>query len=106
MSEEIRVALTGKYRSADVVVEVAGGRAELSVGDDGGFELRLADAGDGPGDRVLQGNVAPEGRFAYAVSKHDEADAYALIDHQLGYDPAFVVYGEIPEAEGDGPCSA
>lgn len=100
MSEEIRVTLTSKDDSADVVVEAAGGRAELSVGKDGGFELKLADAGDSLGDRVLQGNVAPEGRFAYAVSRHDDADAYALIDQDLGYDPAFVVYGEVPEKEG------
>ena len=99
MSKEIRVTLTTEDDSADVVVEAAGGRVQLSVGEDGGFELKLADAGDPLGDRVLQGNAAPEGRFAYAVSKHDAADAYAQIDHDLGYDPDFVVYGEVPETE-------
>ncbi len=55
---------------------------------------------------MLQGNVAPEGRFAYAISKHDSADAYALIDPDLGYDPAYVVYGEVSlEEEEDGTCS-
>ena len=103
MSKEIRVTLAAEDDSADVVVEAAGGRVQLSVGEDGGFELRLADAGDPLGDRVLQGNAAPEGRFAYAVSKHD--DAYAQIDHDLGYDPAFVVYGEVPESD-DGPRSS